>query len=71
MTGHETPAGSMRRRLRAVPFPDVPRAALFECNGSVWRKVSTRTAVVHWPAGPARSFYFSKSDICHCEGMPK
>ena len=46
------------------------RAALFECNGSIWRKVSTRTAVMHWPAGPERAFYFAMRDKCYAERMP-
>lgn len=48
-------------------FRDIPLRAFFECNGSLWQKVSTRTAVMSWPAGPAHSFYFNKADPCHVE----
>lgn len=66
----DTPASSMRRRLPAVPFAQVQRAALFERNGNIWRKVSSRTAVLHWPAGPEHSFYFGMRDVCHAERLP-
>lgn len=63
----DTPAGSMRRKHPAIPFERVQIAALFECKGAVWRKHSTRTAVMHWPAGPERPFYFGMRDACHAE----
>lgn len=51
-------------------FRAVPVGVLFERNGIVWRKVSSRTAKIHWPAGPWQSFYFSMNENCHLERMP-
>ena len=50
---------------RLTPFSGIPVGEHFECNGNLWRKCSTRTAVAMWPAGPHQHFYFGRSDRCH------
>lgn len=64
-----TPAGRMRRKHPTLPFAQVQRGALFECDGNVWHKVSSRTAVMYWPAGPERAFYFGMREPCHAERL--
>lgn len=60
-----TPASLMRANGRRALFPAVPKGATFEYNGNIWHKVSSRTALLIWPAGPSHSFYFTQRDIAH------
>jgi hypothetical protein len=66
----ETPASAMAKRCPPIPFSQVSRGALFASNGNIWRKRSTRTAVMHWPAGPEHSFYFGQREMVNAENAP-
>ena len=55
-----------------VPFSQVPVGQVFNCNGNLCYKKSTRTALLvfsndenPFSSGPAGSwFYFSQNDLC-------
>ena len=46
------------------PFKQLPIAAYFECNGNIWIKKTSRTAIGVWPAILPRWAYFGQSEIC-------
>lgn len=48
-------------------FRDVPIGAFFSLNGNLMHKVSSRTAKIHWPAGPWQSFYVGMREKCNME----
>lgn len=60
-----TPASLVRRNSRAMPFKALPKGATFECNGNVWTKATTRTAVGIWPAYLPEWAYFRGAEIVH------
>ena len=60
-----TPANLMRANGKRDTFANVGKGDTFECNGNIWHKVSSRTAMLIWPAGPSHSFYFRNADVVH------
>lgn len=63
-----TPASLVRHYGTPKPFRDIDKGAMFECNGNLWCKVSSRTALGFWPAClPNHSFYFGMNEICYQE----
>lgn len=63
----DTQASIMRRMGKPVEFAKVPLLAMFESNGNVWQKVTTRTATGHWPAILPNRAYFRKNETCYME----
>lgn len=61
----DTCASLLRRHGHAMPFNALPIGATFECNGNVWTKHTTRTAVGIWPACLPSWAYFGAVEIVH------
>lgn len=63
--GHiiDTPASKINRYGLPARFADIPQGAVFECNGNVWVKRSTRTATGIWPACLPEWAYFRAGEI--------
>ena len=59
-----TPAGELRRHSIPVSFNAVQIGETFECNGNVWTKRSSRTAVGIWPAILPSYSYFRTGEVC-------
>lgn len=62
-----TIASLMRRDGLPLPFASVPKGTSFECNGNVWTKRSSRTAVGIWPANLPAWACFKNHEICHVQ----
>ena len=60
-----TPASLIRRDGRAIAFRDLPKGATFECNGNVWMKGTTRTAIGIWPACLPSWAYFRGTELTY------
>lgn len=63
----DTPASTIRRNGSRVNFKQVRIGETFECNGNVWTKRTTKTAVGVWPACLPSWAYFKVSEQCHVE----
>jgi len=57
----DTPATKLRREGRLFLFSQLPVGACFECNGNIWTKRTTKTAVGVWPAYLPEWSYFPQS----------
>lgn len=62
----KTPTSDYTHR---IAFRNIPVNCFFACNGTLFRKCSTRTAKLQWPSGPERSFYFSNNDPCFTQNQ--
>ena len=58
----DTPATLVRRKGRVYFFHSLPIGVCFECNGNLWTKRTSRTAVGVWPAYLPEWAYFLKLD---------
>lgn len=59
----ETPAAIHRKQSRPVTFKDCAIGATFECNGNLWTKRTSKTAVGVWPAILPAWAYFGQGEI--------
>lgn len=66
----ESPATILRKQSRPVAFKDCATGTVFECNGNLWTKRSTRTAVGVWPACLPAWSYFGQNEIVHAARKP-